>query len=133
MIKDSTKANPQNPCTEMIGGRGGALYISEPMCTVAVARYSTCVTDNVKVTYAATESEVIHAKGAPYLYASIPDTIEIWKDGQKNLSKNVQEAIVQVDVLAGYEQGIGVFHYGQLSRIQIGDQCLINRDTSKFD
>ena len=96
-------------------------------------KISTCVTDNVKVTYAATESEVIHANGAPNLYASIPDTIEIWKDGQKNLSKNVQEAIVQVDVLAGYEQGIGVFHNGQLSRIHIGDQCLLNGDTSKFD
>ena len=34
-----------------------------------------------------------------------------------------QEAIVQVDVLAGYEQGVEVFHYGNISRIHIGDQC----------
>lgn len=41
---------------------------------------STCVTVKVKATYATTESEVIHAKGAPNLYASMPDTIDIWKD-----------------------------------------------------
>lgn len=29
--------------------------------------YSTCVTVNVNMTYATTESEVIHAKGAPNL------------------------------------------------------------------
>lgn len=40
----------------------------------------TCVTDNVKMIYAATDSEVIHAKGAPNLYARIPDTMDIWKD-----------------------------------------------------
>jgi len=34
----------------------------------------------VKVTYAATESEVINAKGTPNLYASILETIDIWKD-----------------------------------------------------
>jgi hypothetical protein len=34
-----------------------------------------------------------------------------------------KEAIVQVDVLAGYEQGVEVFHYGKISRIHIGDQC----------
>jgi hypothetical protein len=43
-------------------------------------RYITRVTDNVKVTYAATESEVINAKGTPNLYASILETIDIWKD-----------------------------------------------------
>jgi hypothetical protein len=43
-------------------------------------RRNTCVTDNVKMTYAATDREVIHAKGAPNLYARIPDTIDIWKD-----------------------------------------------------
>lgn len=39
----------------------------------------TCVTVSVKITYAATESDVIHAKGAPKLYASIPATKDIWK------------------------------------------------------
>jgi len=34
-----------------------------------------------------------------------------------------KEAIVQVDVLAGYEKGVEVFHYGKKSRIHIGDQC----------
>lgn len=41
------------------------------------SRYITLVTDNVKATYAATEREVIQAKGAPNLYAKMPDTIDI--------------------------------------------------------
>ena len=36
-------------------------------------------TVKVKAIYAPTEREVIQAKGAPNLYASIPDTIDIWK------------------------------------------------------
>ena len=40
---------------------------------------STCVTAKVKAIYAPTEREVIQAKAAPNLYASIPDTIAIWK------------------------------------------------------
>lgn len=33
----------------------------------------------MKIIYAATDSDVIHANGAPNLYARIPDTIDIWK------------------------------------------------------
>lgn len=39
--------------------------------------HPTCVTINVKATYAATDRDVIHAKDVPYLYARIPDTIDI--------------------------------------------------------
>lgn len=39
----------------------------------------TCVITNVKATYAATDKEVIQAKEAPNLYASIPETNDIWK------------------------------------------------------
>lgn len=41
--------------------------------------HRTCVTANVKMIYDPTEREVIQAKAAPNLYASIPDTIDIWK------------------------------------------------------
>ena len=59
---------------------------------------STCVTVNVKAIYAPTEREVIQAKGAPNLYASIPDTIDIWKihinlrDKKKRVNPTKKEA-----------------------------------------
>lgn len=43
----------------------------------------TCVTIRVKATYAATEREVIQAKVAPNLYASMPDTIAILKKNKQ--------------------------------------------------
>lgn len=40
---------------------------------------NTWVIVKVKPTYAATDREVIHANGAPNLYASIPATMDIWR------------------------------------------------------
>lgn len=50
-------------------------------------KHYTCVTIKVNATYAATESDVIHAKVGPNLYARIPDTIAIW---QENTTKNTK-------------------------------------------
>lgn len=54
-------------------------YIKDPEKGIG-KNHSTWVTVKVNAIYAATEREVIHAKGAPNLYASMPDTIDIWKD-----------------------------------------------------